>query len=114
MNYEDLIQQQVLIWYKNEYQRHGKGLFFSIPNGGSRNMIEAKKLKETGLMAGASDLILLHNSKCIFVEIKTQTGMQSEKQKEFESKVTFLGFEYWLIRDLETFKYMVENGTHTN
>ena len=45
MNYEDLLQQKIVIWYKNEYQRHEKGLIFAIPNGGSRNVIEAKKLK---------------------------------------------------------------------
>lgn len=107
MNIEDHLQQKIIIWYKNEYQRHGKGLIFAIPNGGSRNVVEAKKLKATGLMPGASDLIVLHGNKCIFVELKTETGIQSESQKEFESKVKALGFDYHLIRSLEQFQSII-------
>lgn len=104
MNNEDLIQQKIVIWYKNEYQRFGKGLIFSIPNGGTRNVIEAKKLKATGMMAGVSDLIILHNSKTLFVELKTETGKQSDKQIEFEKRVTDLGYKYKLIRNLKEFQ----------
>lgn len=101
MNKEDFLQQKIVIWYRNQYQRHGKGLIFSIPNGGSRNVVEAKKLKETGLMAGASDLIILHGNKCIFVEIKTDTGKQSDTQKIFEQKVLELGFDYIVVKKIE-------------
>ena len=104
MNYEDLLQQKIVIWYKNEYQRHEKGLIFAIPNGGSRNVIEAKKLKATGMMAGVSDLIILHNGKTLFCELKIEKGIQSEKQKDFETTVTNLGFEYYLVRSLDEFK----------
>lgn len=109
MNYEDLLQQKIVIWYKNEYQRHGKGLIMAVPNGGSRNIIEAKKLKATGTMAGVSDLIILHNGKTLFCELKIEKGIQSEKQKEFESIVTNLGFEYKIIRNLEDFKTWIQS-----
>ena len=109
MNHEDLLQQKIVIWYKNEYQRHEKGLIFAIPNGGSRNVIEAKKLKATGMMAGVSDLIILHNGKTLFCELKIEKGIQSEKQKEFETKVSNLGFEYKLIRNLEDFKTWIQS-----
>ena len=77
---EDQLQQQIIIWFKNEYQMHGKGLIFSVPNGGSRNLLEAKKLKQTGAMAGVSDLIVLLPSKCIFIELKAEKGIQIEVQ----------------------------------
>ena len=101
---EDQLQQQIIIWFKNEYQMHGKGLIFSVPNGGTRNMLEAKKLKQTGAMAGVSDLIVLLNGKCLFIELKAEKGIQSEVQKKFESKVNLLGFDYYLIRSIEEFK----------
>lgn len=101
---EDQLQQQIIIWFKNEYQMHGKGLIFSVPNGGSRNMLEAKKLKQTGAMAGVSDLIVLLPSKCLFIELKAEKGIQSEVQKKFESKVNLLGFDYYLIRSIEEFE----------
>lgn len=101
---EDRLQQDIIIWFKNNYQMQGKGLIFSVPNGGSRNILEAKKLKQTGATAGVSDLIVLLNEKCLFVELKIEKGIQSEVQKDFELKVMFLGFEYKIIRSLEQFK----------
>ncbi len=109
MNKEDFLQQQIIIWYKNEYQRHEKGLIFAIPNGGSRNVVEAKKLKETGLMAGVADLIILHNKKTLFCELKTDIGKQSEKQLIFQKKVEALGFEYKIIRTLNEFQTWLKN-----
>lgn len=101
---EDQLQQQIIIWFKNEYQMNGKGLIFSVPNGGTRNMLEAKKLKQTGAMAGVSDLIVLLNGKCLFIELKIEKGIQSEVQKIFENKVKLLGFDYYLVRSIEEFK----------
>lgn len=102
---ENQLQQQIIIWYKNNYQIKGLGLIFSVPNGGSRHILEAKTLKATGQMAGVSDLIILQpNGKTIFVEVKTEKGIQLEKQKDFETTVTNLGFEYYLVRSLDEFK----------
>ena len=106
---EDQLQQQIIIWFKNEYQMHGKGLIFSVPNGGTRNMLEAKKLKQTGAMAGVSDLIVLLPSKCLFVELKIEKGIQSEVQKVFEERVNNLSFDYFIIRSLEDFKTLINN-----
>ena len=106
---EDQLQQKIIIWFKNEYQMHGKGLIFSVPNGGTRNMLEAKKLKQTGAMAGVSDLIVLLPSKCLFVELKIEKGIQSDKQKEFQEIVTNLGFEYKLIRSLQEFQTWIQS-----
>lgn len=104
---EDQLQQKCVVWFRNEYQIKNKGLIFSVPNGGTRNFLEAKKLKETGTMAGVSDLIVLFNEKCLFVELKIEKGVQSDTQKIFESKVSFLGFNYYLIRSLEQFKELI-------
>lgn len=102
---ENQLQQQIIIWYKNNYQIKGLGLIFSVPNGGSRHILEAKTLKATGQMAGVSDLIILQpNGKTIFVEVKVEKGIQSEVQKAFEEKVKVLGFEYYLVRSLDDFK----------
>ena len=106
---ENQLQQQIIIWYKNNYQIHGKGLIFSVPNGGSRHILEAKTLKATGQMAGVSDLIILQpNGKTIFVELKVEKGVQSEVQKTFEEKVKALGFEYYLVRSFEEFKNLLK------
>lgn len=104
MNKEDLLQQKCVIWFKNNYQMHGKGLIFAVPNGGTRNIIEAKKLKATGTMPGVSDLIVVLDSKVLFIELKTDLEKQSDAQKKFETKITNLNHEYILIRNEEEFK----------
>ncbi|QHB40620.1 VRR-NUC domain-containing protein [Flavobacterium phage vB_FspS_snusmum6-1] len=104
MNKEDLLQQKCVIWFKNNYQMHGKGLIFAVPNGGTRNIIEAKKLKATGTMPGVSDLIVVLDSKVLFIELKTDIGKQSDAQIIFETKITNLNHEYILIRNEEEFK----------
>lgn len=108
---ESQLQQQMIIWFRNEYQMYGKGLIFSVPNGGSRNIIEAKNLKLTGSMSGVSDLIVLLHKKCLFIEVKIEKGIQSDAQKIFETKVTALRFEYKLIRTLEQFKNEIKLQT---
>lgn len=105
---EDQLQQSIVIHFKNEYQRHGKGFIFSVPNGGSRNPIEAKKLKATGATAGVSDLIVMLPGKILFIELKTEKGIQSDAQKEFEQRITALGYEYKIIRTIEEFKKIIE------
>ena len=104
MNKEDLLQQKCVIWFKNNYQMHEKGLIFAVPNGGTRNIIEAKKLKATGTMPGVSDLIVVLDSKVLFIELKTDSGKQSDAQIIFETKITNLNHEYILIRNEEEFK----------
>lgn len=101
---EDQLQQIIVTYYRNNYQINRKGLIFSIPNGGARNVIEAKKLKATGTLSGVSDLIVItENGELIFFELKIEKGIQSETQKDFESRVIELGYRYELVRSLEDF-----------
>jgi len=102
---EEQLQQQIFLWYNNNFclkNQPKRGIIFSIPN---ESTFRNKKFKNTGVMPGVSDLIvILPNGKLIFCELKTEIGRQSDSQKEFQKRVNDLGFEYWLIKDLETFK----------
>ncbi|MBC7524810.1 MAG: VRR-NUC domain-containing protein [Flavobacterium sp.] len=97
---EAQLQQQMVIEFRNNY----KGLIFAVPNGGSRNPIEAKNLKLTGSLAGVSDLIVIQQNRIIFVEVKIEKGIQSDAQIKFQNNVELLGFDYFLVRSLEEFK----------
>ena len=44
--------------------------FFSIPNGGSRNKLEAVNLKKEGLRAGVSDICVILQNMVVFIEMK--------------------------------------------
>lgn len=107
---EDKIQQEIVLWFKNNYclkHHNPRYCIFSVPNGGTRNKLEAIRLKSTGLLAGVSDLIVLYD-KLYFIEVKTDKGRQSDKQKDFEKVVSSLGYEYKLVRSLDDFKRIIE------
>ena len=71
---------------------------FAVPNGGSRNFLEAKNLKMQGVMSGVSDLILLMPNKPVFIELKAPNGKgrQSPMQREFEDIVRSMGYDYYI------------------
>lgn len=79
-------------------------LLFAIPNGGSRNKIEAVNMKRQGVTAGVSDVILLVPKKgfaSLCIEFKTKTGRQSEEQKEFQFQAEKCGSKYVVVRSVE-------------
>jgi hypothetical protein len=69
--------------------------YFAIPNGGSRNKLEAINMKREGIKAGVSDLCIILDKKVLFIEMKrppkllksgklSYAGISvSDKQKEF-------------------------------
>ena len=95
------IQQNIIIWFRNNYSYYDNGLIFSVPNESSYGN---KKFNNTGVLSGVSDLIVVLNNKVLFIEVKTDKGLQSEKQREFEKKVKALGHSYFLVRSLDDFK----------
>ena len=115
---ETILQQQIVIWFNNQYCRkcdlshENRYVVLSIPNE-SINAIETKRKLNTGLLVGASDLVLLFpNEKTVFCEIKYGKNTQSQSQKDFQARVQALGFEYWLIYSLDQFKDAVQSYIH--
>ena len=88
-----------------DYCRKNNIICFSVPNEATRN--NSKYIK-SGVLAGVSDLILLHNKKTYFVELKDYKGRQSDKQKDFENIVSLQGFKYFLVRSLDEFKKIIK------
>lgn len=111
---ENNLQQSIFLFFHNTYclkSHNPRAIIFSIPNGGTRNIREAMTFKATGLLKGASDLVVIFpNGKLCFVELKTDKGVQSAEQKDFECRVSSLGYEYHLIRSLEEFKQLTNNN----
>lgn len=71
-------------------------LLYHIPNGGSRNKIEAANLKKQGVRAGVPDLCLpvargeYHG---LYVEMKYGENKPTQKQKEWLEKLTKQGYK---------------------
>lgn len=79
-------------------------LLFAVPNGGSRNKIEAANMKRQGVTAGVADVILLVPKKgfaSLCIEFKTKTGRQSDEQKEFQFQAEKCGSKYVIVRSVE-------------
>ena len=74
---------QAALWQYIQLTKHKDVLCFAVPNGGSRNVIEAVKLKRMGVTPGVSDLLLFHDNKSFALELKTEKGKVSEHQDEF-------------------------------
>ena len=106
MKTEAKVQQEMVVWFRNHYQRKGidKGIIFSVPNERAGGFMAMKDLLLTGLLSGVSDLIVVLKEEILFVEVKNEKGKQSPKQKLFESQVNRLGYKYYLVRNLEEFK----------
>ena len=103
---EDYIQSQIVLDFNNKYclKHHNPRLMiFAVPNGGSRNVIEAKKLKATGTLRGASDLIVNFPGKSVYIEVKTDTGVQSDAQIDFQNRIEDLGMDYHVVRSVSDF-----------
>lgn len=66
-----------------------------IPNGGSRDQIEAKRLKEQGVKPGVPDLCLpvargqYHG---LYIEMKTEAGKDSPEQIWWREQLTAQGY----------------------
>ena len=108
---EAKIQQEIVMWTNNNYGlnfHNPKILIFSVPNE-NKDLKEAIRKKAIGLKKGVSDLILVAPGRVVFVEVKTDIGVQSANQKAFEQDVNALGFDYWIVRSLEDFKNMFYN-----
>ena len=100
-------QQGFVSWCErhNFYTSHSEyvpdkayvGAVFSVPNGGLRKASEATLLKREGLLTGASDVVIMLPHKVVFMEFKTDSGTQSQKQKDFQAVCGVLGLEYYLV-----------------
>lgn len=80
-------QKALFEWAKLQERRYpALELLHAIPNGGSRNPIEARHLKEQGVMAGIPDICLPVPSghhTALYIELKRRKGGRvSEAQKK--------------------------------
>ena len=102
---ESNIQQAVVKWFRMQYPRF---IIAAVPNGGFRNAREAAIMQREGVLAGFADLVVLAQRNVLFLEMKTTKGKQSDKQKEFQNKVSKLGFEYIVCRSFEQARLAIE------
>lgn len=103
---EDKFQAKIVKDYTKKYclkSHNPRNLIMSIPNGGLRNKIEAMKMQATGLLAGASDLIIIHFGVIYFVELKILGQKPRPNQLEFAERIKANGFNYLCFDNEDSF-----------
>ena len=101
------LQTECYKWAVNTYQELRFGCLFHVPNGGTRNKIEAMQLKASGVVAGIPDLILIHDSKAYGIELKTLIGKVSDKQIKVHESWKNQGIDTFVIRTFEDFQELI-------
>lgn len=114
---EHQLQSGCVQWFRLQYPKLGR-LLFSIPNGarlhgtGRQRAMQWAKLEREGAVAGAADLFLAVPSgdfAGLFIEMKTERGRQSERQKEFEKNIVEMGYGYVMPRSFSEFQAVVQS-----
>ena len=100
------IQACCVRWFRYQFPKMAK-LLIAVPNGGSRDAREAVNLKIQGVVAGVSDLLLLtprNGFGCLCIEMKTETGRQTELQSQWQIEAEKSGNKYVLCRNFDQFR----------
>lgn len=106
---EENLQIRCVTYFSLQYPKLERLLHHS-PNGGRREIREAARFKRMGTRAGFPDLILLQPAgkyPYLAVELKTVTGDQEDRQKEYQKLITEAGGLYVVIRTFEDFQAVV-------
>ena len=92
---EDTEQIAVVQWAQYNVNHHPELKWLHhCPNGGSRNRLEAVKLKQMGVKAGVSDLCLPYPKGIycgLYIEMKYGNNRQQDSQKEFLKEMAEAG-----------------------
>jgi len=73
-----------------------RGVTFAIPNGGSRNLLEAVNLKRSGVTKGVPDIFLgipNKNAYGAFIELKINNNKPSKEQALMMDRLRDNGYE---------------------
>ncbi|MEE9439033.1 MAG: hypothetical protein V3V14_08545 [Saprospiraceae bacterium] len=105
---EDKLQAICYQWFHNSYPDL-RGLLWAVPNGGSRNVVEAMKLKATGVVAGVHDLHFLYNGQLTTLELKVNNNPMSSKQKNWANTIEHHGANWHLVTTFIQFKEILQN-----
>ncbi|MEC8055725.1 MAG: VRR-NUC domain-containing protein [Pseudomonadota bacterium] len=94
---EDQEQMTVMSWAHRTKFKDGRlsDYLFHIPNGGSRNIIEATKLKKMGVKAGVPDLqLIVPNGEVhgLWIELKSKKGKLQPSQRLMIQRLEAQGY----------------------
>lgn len=105
---EEIIQQQILEAWNNSHTKiHSsypeRQRLYCVYNN-AVNQKEGNKMRSMGVRKGVADLeYLMDNGKTHYIELKTDTGIQSQEQIEFQNLCEKLNVPYSVCRSYSEF-----------
>lgn len=97
---ESAMQAAVFQHFWNNYPITRRRIFH-VPNGGSRNKIEAVQLRAQGVVKGITDLIGLGDKGFFAIELKIKGGVVSAEQKAIHDLWLSLGHRVYICWSYE-------------
>lgn len=88
---ESQLQIECVNWFRQNYPNK---IIYAIPNGGSRNVIEAVKMKREGILKGIPDLCIPESSNgfnSLYIEMKFGKNKPSKEQIEVFQELRLKG-----------------------
>ncbi|PWT76100.1 MAG: hypothetical protein C5B60_04475 [Chloroflexi bacterium] len=77
-------------------------MYTTFPAGwGQLGFKTSKQLKRSGLKPGMPDILVLYESRCIFIELKAGKNKLSPVQREMHSKLRDAGFHIYIAKSIE-------------
>lgn len=104
MKQEAELQKSIVEYLNKNYPQV---LVFSVPNEATYR--RRNYFHKLGMLSGVSDLILVFLNTVLFIECKSKKGRQSIEQINFQKRIESLGFKYYIIRELEELKDIINN-----
>ncbi len=108
MREEDALQIAVVEFLRKSLPRCA--WFCAVPNGTvlagdkRRRGMQMNRLKKTGLIVGAPDLILCHEGRFLSIELKLPDTSLTDSQMEVEDAIVLAGGGYAVCRSLDQVK----------
>lgn len=98
---EHFLQVDCVRWFRDNYPNY---IIFSTNNECTRGK---QYWKDSGMLVGVSDLVIVLPNNVLWIELKSDVGRQRPDQKHFEDKINGLGFEYYVCRTIDEFKNFI-------
>lgn len=92
---EESSHQAALFRWLSFWDESVRAVTFHIPNGGTRNAIEAKSLKGQGVTAGIPDIYMAISNlhfHGLFIEMKSKAGKVTDLQKKMHERLISNGY----------------------
>lgn len=90
-------QERLISWAQRQYNKYPElKLLYHVPNGGSRNTLEAANLKRQGVKAGVPDLCLpvaRQGHHGLYIEMKWGQNKVTKNQKQWLDDLQQQGYE---------------------